>query len=58
MGKRGPAPKATNLNILEGNLGQRPPNYNEPQPEDGADAQNRTADLMITNQFANSYLPK
>jgi P27 family predicted phage terminase small subunit len=36
MGKRGPAPKATNLKILEGNPGKRPLNSNEPQPETGA----------------------
>lgn len=36
MGRRGPAPKATNLKILEGNPGKRPLNNNEPQPESGA----------------------
>lgn len=36
MGKRGPAPKATNLKILEGNPGKRPLNTNEPAPEQGA----------------------
>jgi len=36
MGKRGPAPKATNLKILEGNPGKRPLNTNEPRPDTGA----------------------
>lgn len=36
MGKRGPAPKATNLKILEGNPSKRPLNNDEPQPEQGA----------------------
>ncbi len=36
MGLRGPAPKATNLKILEGNPGKRPLNMNEPEPEKGA----------------------
>ena len=36
MGKRGPAPKATNLKILEGNPGKRPLNTNEPYPDAGA----------------------
>lgn len=36
MGLRGPAPKATNLRILEGNPSKRPLNDNEPQPEAGA----------------------
>ncbi|MCG7985659.1 MAG: phage terminase small subunit P27 family [Candidatus Thiodiazotropha lotti] len=36
MGRRGPAPKATNLKILEGNPGKRTLNDNEPQPENGA----------------------
>jgi len=36
MGKRGPAPKATNLKILEGNPSKRPLNNDEPQPESGA----------------------
>lgn len=31
MGKRGPAPKPTNLKILQGNPGKRPLNKNEPQ---------------------------
>lgn len=33
MGKRGPAPKPTNLRILEGNPSGRPLNAHEPQPE-------------------------
>ena len=36
MGARGPAPKATNLKILEGNPGKRPLNGDEPTPESGA----------------------
>jgi len=36
MGARGPAPKATNLKILEGNPGKRPLNHDEPHPEVGA----------------------
>lgn len=36
MGKRGPAPKPTNLRIFEGNPSNRPLNSNEPQPETGA----------------------
>lgn len=31
MGKRGPAPKPTNLKILQGNPGKRPLNENEPK---------------------------
>lgn len=33
MGKRGPAPKPTNLRILEGNPGRRAINYDEPKPK-------------------------
>lgn len=36
MGARGPAPKATNMRILEGNPSRRPINTDEPQPESGA----------------------
>jgi len=36
MGARGPAPKSTNLRILEGNPSRRPLNHDEPQPEAGA----------------------
>lgn len=36
MGARGPAPKATNMRILEGNPSRRPINTDEPQPEAGA----------------------
>lgn len=36
MGARGPAPKATNMRILEGNPGRLPINHDEPQPETGA----------------------
>ena len=36
MGARGPAPKATNMRILEGNPSRRPINTDEPQPELGA----------------------
>lgn len=36
MGARGPAPKATNMRILEGNPSRRPINSDEPQPEPGA----------------------
>jgi P27 family predicted phage terminase small subunit len=36
MGARGPAPKATNMRILEGNPGRLPINHDEPQPEPGA----------------------
>ncbi|QQK75083.1 phage terminase small subunit P27 family [Salicibibacter cibarius] len=32
MGKRGPAPKPTNLKVMEGNPGKRPLNENEPEP--------------------------
>ncbi|BDR82546.1 phage terminase small subunit P27 family [Clostridium tetani] len=31
MGKRGPAPKPTNLKVLQGNPGKRPLNKNEPK---------------------------
>lgn len=37
MGARGPAPKATNMRILEGNPSRRPINNDEPQPEAGAE---------------------
>jgi len=33
MGKRGPAPKPTNLKVLAGNPGKRELNMNEPKPE-------------------------
>lgn len=33
MGKRGPAPKPTNLKVLQGNPGKRPVNTNEPEFE-------------------------
>lgn len=36
MGARGPAPKATNMRILEGNPSRRPLNTDEPQPATGA----------------------
>ena len=36
MGARGPAPKPTNMRILEGNPSRRPLNNDEPQPENGA----------------------
>ena len=36
MGLRGPAPKATNMRILEGNPSRRPFNDEEPQPDPGA----------------------
>lgn len=32
MGKRGPAPRATHLRLLDGNPSRRPINVNEPQP--------------------------
>ena len=35
MGKRGPKPKPTTLKILEGNLGKRPLNRDEPKPRIG-----------------------
>ena len=33
MGRRGPPPKPTHLKLLEGNLGKRPLNTREPQPQ-------------------------
>lgn len=36
MGARGPAPRATNMRILEGNPSRRPINHEEPEPESGA----------------------
>lgn len=33
MGKRGPAPKPTNLKLLQGNPGKRPINQDEPKPK-------------------------
>ena len=44
MGARGPAPKATNMRILEGNPSRRPLNDDEPQPEPGA-----TCPLWVTD---------
>ncbi len=38
MGKRGPAPKPTNIRILEGNLSKRPFNSREPEPQPGEPA--------------------